>query len=82
MVLEKENQKVEQLDPIFDLLKENKVSDAIAYIKSGKLSNGKGGNESLGIDAVQDEHGTTLLQYAAFRGMHDLVELLLTKGKE
>ena len=42
-------------DFIFDLLKENKIEEALDYIKNGNLDKS--------IDCV-DEHGTTPLQYA------------------
>jgi hypothetical protein len=44
-----------QKDLIFDLLKENKIEEALKYVKEGNLDKN--------IDCL-DEHGTTPLQYA------------------
>lgn len=60
------------VDEIFVLLKENKIDEVFNYIKSDKL---------LKIDCV-DEHGTTPLQYAAFRGHEDICRLLISKGAD
>lgn len=57
---------------IFDLLKEKKLEDAVKFIQDGELKE---------IDCV-DEHGTTPLQYAAFRGWIDICELLISKGAD
>lgn len=59
-------------DPIFNLFKENKIDEAIEYINQGKLTE---------IDCV-DEHGTTPLQYACFRGWYDMSVLLISKGAD
>lgn len=61
-----------QIDEIFTLLKENRVEEAFNYIKNDKLPS---------IDCV-DEHGTTPLQYAAFRGHEDICTLLISKGAD
>lgn len=61
-----------ELDEIFNLVKENRQTEAIEYVEAGKLSV---------IDCV-DEHGTTPLQYAAFRGMLDLCKVLIAKGAD
>lgn len=60
------------IDRIFTILKENKIEEAFEYIKSGKLRP---------IDCV-DEHGTTPLQYASFRGHYDLCKLLIELGAD
>src|SRR4051812_154755 len=60
------------IDSIFSLLKENKFREAYDYVLANKLSP---------IDST-DEHGTTVLQYAAFRGLNDLCELLLKRGAD
>jgi hypothetical protein len=59
-------------DLIFTLLKENKLDEATEYVNSGRL---------VTVDC-EDEHGTTPLQYAAFRGFYDLCELLMAKGAD
>jgi hypothetical protein len=59
-------------DHIFTLLKENKLNEALDYVEQGKLNP---------IDCV-DEHGTTPLQYAAFRGFDKLCSLLIKKGAD
>lgn len=58
------------IDPIYSILKENKIDEAIEYVRTGKLKP---------IDC-EDEHGTTPLQYAAFRGHYDLCKLLIERG--
>lgn len=60
------------IDVIFTFLKENKIDEAYEYIKNDKLKP---------IDCL-DEHGTTPLQYASFRGLLDLCKLLIDKGAE
>lgn len=62
-----------KIDEIFSLLKDNKVNEAIEYVNEGKLA--------ANIDCT-DEHGTTVLQYAAFRGHLDLCRLLVEKGAD
>ena len=64
--------KMSASEPIFQLLKDNKIGEAIEYVSSGGLSP---------IDCT-DEHGTTPLQYAAFRGLVDLCALLLRRGAD
>ncbi|CAF0710720.1 unnamed protein product [Brachionus calyciflorus] len=61
-----------KVDEIFSLLKENKVEEAYNYIKEDKLPQ---------IDCT-DEHGTTPLQYAAFRGLENICRLLISKGAD
>lgn len=61
-----------ELDEIFTLIKENKVTEAYEYISSGKLK----------VVDCQDEHGTTPLQYASFRGLFDLCKLLIECGAD
>ncbi|RNA17077.1 ankyrin repeat and MYND domain-containing 2 [Brachionus plicatilis] len=61
-----------KVDEIFVLLKESRVEEAFNYIKSDKLTK---------IDCV-DDHGTTPLQYAAFRGHEDICRLLISKGAD
>ena len=60
------------MDEIFSMLKEAKIAEAISYVKEGKLKN---------VDSV-DEHGTTVLQYAAFRGYYELCDLLIKAGAD
>jgi hypothetical protein len=71
-VEQSQTQSSKQLDNIFELLKEKKTTDVIQYIKEGNLTE---------IDCV-DEHGTTPLQYAAFRGFLDVCELLINRGAD
>lgn len=59
-------------DEIFTILKENRIDEAIRYVKEGKLRQ---------VDTT-DEHGTTPLQYAAFRGLYDMCELLIALGAD
>jgi ankyrin repeat protein len=59
-------------DEIFNLLREKRFDDVKVYINENKLKQ---------VDCV-DEHGTTPLQYAAFRGFYELCELLLDKGAD
>ena len=59
-------------DAIFDLLKENKLEEAFEYVRSGQLTL---------VDCV-DEHGTTPLQYAAFRGLVDMCRVLMERGAD
>ena len=65
-------EKKAEKDLIFSLLSENKVNEALEYVKSNKLKE---------VDCL-DEHGTTPLQYAAFRGFYSLCELLIEKGAD
>ena len=64
--------KQQKIDPIFELLKEKKIDEAIKYIEDGLITQ---------IDCI-DEHGTTPLQYAAFRGWRDFCEFLIKKGAD
>lgn len=60
------------IDPIFKLIEERKENEAIKYVLDGCLAN---------VDCI-DNHGTTTLQYAAFRGCINLCKLLLQKGAD
>jgi len=60
------------LDEIFSLIKENKITEAIEYVVQDKLKT---------VDCI-DEHGTTPLQYASFRGLNELCKVLIEKGAD
>lgn len=70
--LNEEPKKEIVLDEIFTLIKENKITEAVKYVLENKLKP---------IDCI-DEHGTTPLQYASFRGIYDLCKVLIKKGAD